>query len=162
MYKGIHRHSQGYIQNIAPNPQYNLNKTKRHSNSFAVLRDGLTLSGRGKEEDLISSTLAGITGEAAPSLLSQAGSMAKAGVEAGMETYGSAMDKYNMITETLDTVKGLGIMTANLYSSKPATMVKNYLIAYDKNPNARQSYAGEHHMIIPTTAYGYSMANYCG
>ena len=49
----------------------------------------------------------------------------------------------------------------DIYGSKKATQIKNYLGQSSKNPNRRPGFVGERHIILPSK-YGWTMANYCG
>lgn len=134
-YKGNLRRNQGYsyrVYNI--DRQRGVNRTKRPDiNHHYYSNDGNYMRGSGVREIFDSA-------------------LAKAK---------SVKEKYDIFQQTLDSIKETGKQALNIYGSAPATYLKNALIAYDKNPNARSGYPGEKHIMLPSS-YGWSMANYCG
>jgi hypothetical protein len=74
----------------------------------------------------------------------------------------SGINNYNLIKNTLDILKGASNVITNVYTGEIGTKVKNVMSStFDKNPNAREQYPNEFHMILPTKT-GLSFANYAG
>lgn len=73
----------------------------------------------------------------------------------------SIKNKSELFSETLKKIKTVGSVVASVYTSKPATIARNYITSFDKNPNRKPGYPGELHIPLPTQ-YGWSIASFCG
>lgn len=140
-YRGNLRKNQGYtyISRIG-NKQIAVNSIKRpnYKDHFYIL-DGSSMKGGGINPQ----------GDMLNTLLKSAGQIS------------NIVSKSALILDTLNKIKNVGNLALTAYGSKPATIAKNALISFDKNPNANYGFPGEKHIPLPTK-FGLSLANFCG